>query len=172
MTGADFAGVSQMIAMRHFQEKSHTMIRTLLVVLTLVSSLALSVPASTLALDPSGVYQADGIGPNGKPYKGTVEIAKNDQTYRLKWTIAPDGVYLGIGILRDDQLAVSYFGQVLGVVLYKIEKGPRLVGQWTVVGADGQVFTETLTKVAMNAGTPKQPKKPAPTAALALSLIH
>ena len=153
------------------QKKGRIMIRRLLPVLTLVSCLSLAVPALSVAQDLSGVYQCEGVGPNGKPYRGTVEIAKNEQTYRVKWTIAPDGVYLGIGILKDDMLAVSYFGQVVGVVLYKIEKGPRLVGEWTVIGADGQVFSETLTKPSLKAATP-EPKKPSPRTALAVSVVR
>lgn len=148
------------------------MIGKLLVVLALVSCFNLAVPASSAAQDISGVYQCDGVGPNGKPYKGVVEIAKNDQTYRLRWTVAPDGIYLGIGIRNGDLLAASYFGQVLGVVLYKIEKGPRLVGEWTVTGADGQVYSETLTKMSLKAATPAKPKKRSPRAALTVSLVR
>lgn len=148
------------------------MIRKLLVALTLVSALSLTVPAPILAQDLSGVYQCDGVGPSGTKYRGVVEIAKNDQTYRLRWTIAPDGVYLGVGIIKGDQLAASYLGQVLGVVLYKIEKGPRLVGQWTVIGADGQVYAETLTKMSMNATSPTTPKKNPRTTTLALNRLR
>ena len=148
------------------------MIRTLLVVLTLVCCLNLAAPASSMAQDLSGVYQCEGVGPNGKPYKGVVEIAKNDQTYRFKWTIAPDGVYVGLGILKGDAMAVSYFGQVLGVVLYKIEKGQRFVGEWTVIGAEGQVYSETLTKMSLKAATPPEPKKPSSGTALAASFVR
>lgn len=147
------------------------MIRRLLVLLALVSVLNLAVPAPILAHDLSGTYQCVGVGPNGAQYRGVVEIMKNDQTYRLKWTIAPDGVYLGIGILKDDQLAVSYFGQVLGIVLYRIQKGPQLVGEWTMIGADGQVYSETLTKMSMKATTPAQPKRDR-RATLALNLVR
>lgn len=148
------------------------MIRKLLVVLALGSCFNLAVPASSVAQDISGVYQCDGVGPNGRPYKGVVEIAKNNQTYRLKWTVAPDGIYLGIGIRKGDELAASYFGQVLGVVLYKIEKGSRLVGEWTVTGADGQVYSETLTKMSLKAATPAKPENRSPRAAVTVSLVR
>jgi hypothetical protein len=148
------------------------MIRKLLVVLTVVSALNLTVPTPILAQDLTGRYQCEGVGPNGTRYRGVVEIARNDQTYRLRWTIPPDGVYLGIGIISGDELAASYFGQVLGVVLYKIEKGPRLVGQWTVTGAEGQVYSETLTKLSMKVTTPAQPTNNPRAATLALNLLR
>jgi hypothetical protein len=47
-------------------------------------------------------------------------------------------------------LAVSFFGpDAGGVILYKIDgDGARLVGQWSAPVAAGQVFEETLTRVA------------------------
>jgi hypothetical protein len=148
------------------------MLRKLLLLLALIPVLSLTVPASIQVQNLNGTYQAEGVGPNGRKYRGIVEIIKHDQTYRLKWTVAPDGVYFGIGILKGDELAVSYLGQVLGVVLYKIEKGPRLVGDWTVVGADGQVYSETLTKMSLRATTPPQPKHDSRPTTLASNLLR
>jgi hypothetical protein len=108
------------------------------------------------------MYECQGIGPDGKPYRGIVEITKNDDTYRLQWTLGEEGgVYLGLGIIKDNTLAVSYFGEVVGVVLYRIETGSRLVGEWTVIGADGHVYSETLTRVAANQ-VPLPPARKAP----------
>ena len=59
---------------------------------------------------------------------------------------------IGIGIIRGDVLAVSYYtGTNIGIALYHIEKGPRLTGEWTVLGADGQRYPETLTKMGRDA---------------------
>lgn len=38
-------------------------------------------------------------------------------------------------------------GAISGVVLYRLEKGPKLVGKWAIQGKDGKVHTETLTRV-------------------------
>ena len=113
----------------------------------------LNISASTLCLaqelDLSGVYRCEGTSPSGRPYRATVELAKNDHTYRLRWTTS-EGTSLGIGIVNGNVLAVSYLtGTNVGVVLYKIEKGPRMIGQWAVFGADGQLYPETLTKLGM-----------------------
>ena len=148
------------------------MIRKLFLLLALASLLSMTVPAPMLAQDLTGTYQCEGVGPNGTKYRGIVEITQNDQTYRVKWTVAPDGVYFGIGVRKGDQLAVSYLGQVLGVVLYKIEKGPRFVGDWTVTGANGHVFTETLTKMSLRAATPAEPKPHSRLSTLALNLLR
>jgi hypothetical protein len=101
--------------------------------------------------DLTGVYACEGVRPDGAAYRGTVEIVRHDGTYELLWTLPPHEQYVGIGMVSGSVLAVSYFGGMPGLVVYRIEagdKGPRLVGQWTVVDADGHVFPETLTKVA------------------------
>jgi hypothetical protein len=107
--------------------------------------------------DIAGVYRCEGTNPDGKPYRGTVEIVKNDQTYRVKWSMGQRGASFGIGVVRGDMLAVSYYtGGNLGVVVYRIAKGPQLIGEWTVLGADGQLFPEKLTRMGVLAdGTPQ-----------------
>jgi hypothetical protein len=98
-----------------------------------------------------GVYRSDGVNPNGTKYRGTVEIAKDDQTYLVRW-LSQQVTSIGIGILRGDVLAVSYFtGNNIGIALYHVEKGPRLIGEWTVLGSDGQRYPETLTKMGRDA---------------------
>ena len=39
----------------------------------------------------------------------------------------------------------------MGIVVYRIEKGPTLNGQWSILGADGQLYPEVLTKMGLNA---------------------
>ena len=105
--------------------------------------------AQDVALD--GVYRSEGVNPDGTKYRGTVEIAKDDQTYLVRW-LARQVTSIGIGIVRGDVLAVSYYtGTNIGIALYRIEKGPRLTGEWTVLGADGQRYPETLTKMGRDA---------------------
>jgi hypothetical protein len=115
--------------------------------------------------DLAGVYACEGTRPDGVEYSGTVEIVRNEGTYQLLWTLPPHEQYIGIGIRNGDVLAVSYFGGMPGLVVYRLEqgdKGPRLVGQWTVVDADGQVFPETLTRVAAGDAPAFAPSHPRP----------
>ena len=64
-----------------------------------------------------GVYRCEGTIPDGTRYRGVVEIRKDADTYRVSWTMSQRASALGIGILRGDVLAVSYFtGESLGIV--------------------------------------------------------
>ncbi len=102
-------------------------------------------------IDLAGTYRCDGVSPGGKAYRSVVEIVKDDKTYVVRW-LSREGPAVGIGIVRSDVLAVSYFtGRQVGVVVYRIEKGPKLTGQWSLLGADGQLYPETLTKVGLEA---------------------
>jgi hypothetical protein len=117
------------------------------IVLALVVAVALVVAGGCVVaadkVDIAGKYACEGTNPAGKAYKGTVEITKVGDAYRLDWSLGGGAeTYDGIGILEGDVLAVSWGA---GVVVYKVEKG-KLLGKWTTPDAKGKVFTETLTK--------------------------
>lgn len=123
----------------------------------LAATFSLTLPLYCLAQQPAskinlvGVYRCEGVNPNGTRYRGRVEISKDENTYRLRWTMA-HGTSLGIGIVTGDTLAVSYFtGANVGVVVYKIQKGAQLVGEWALLGADGQLYPEELTRIGIAA---------------------
>ena len=116
----------------------------------------------------AGRYQAEGMNPDGKPYRSVVEIEHDGQSYVVRW-LERDGltVAVGIGIVRGEWLSVSYLaGRQLGVVVYRIEKGPQLKGEWTVLGADGSLWPETLSKVGVSADGRR-----APAAELAVTAV-
>ena len=70
----------------------------LVLILTVASSLA----------DPAGTYRVSGTNPgNGSTYSGTVTVKRNGDTFLLAWTIAGSR-QIGVGIGKDDFLAVSY----------------------------------------------------------------
>src|SRR5687767_3825870 len=66
-----------------------------------------------------GVYACQGLTPKGAEYRGTVEIVRHNGTYQLLWTFR-DERQVGIGIVSGDVLAVSYFGGMPGLVVYRI----------------------------------------------------
>ena len=128
------------------------MIRSLAsVVLTAISFVAFDAVVLAQNSDLTGTYRCEGTSPSGNPYRTVVEIAKDDQTYVVKW-YSRGAPAIGIGILINDTLSVSYFtGKDVGIVVYKIEKGPKLNGQWSILGADGQRYPEVLTRVGIAA---------------------
>jgi hypothetical protein len=143
------------------------MLRTVLVgflvVLALVGSVRVTAGQAPES-DLTGVYSCEGVNPDGTPYKGLVEILKVKETYLVRWTMPNDNQVVGIGILSNGVLAVSYFGGSPAVVAFSSTSEGRLEGKWTMGGAEGSVFSETLTKTsAAQRGKPikrDSPKRP------------
>src|SRR5215510_8841313 len=112
--------------------------------------------------DFTGVYSCEGTNPDGRSYVGVVEILKVEGTYLVRWTMPNDTQVMGVGIFSNGVLAVSYFGGAPALVVYSTATDGRLDGKWTMGGAEGLVFKETLTK--MPEGQPHQPaKRPTPS---------
>jgi hypothetical protein len=134
------------------------MIRTLLLGVVVVLSGAL---ASTAAPDSPpdlvGTYRCTGVNPDGSAYESVVEITKREGTYRVSW-VMEGGTVMGVGIYSNGVFAASYFGGAPAIVVYKVD-GERLVGEWTMGGIEGAMYTETLTKLT---STVEQKPKPAP----------
>lgn len=102
-----------------------------------------------------GFYLCEGKNPDGSPYRGVVEIAAVGGTYLVHWMMS-DSETLGVGILRDGTLSVSYYGGTPAIAVYKTD-GKRLVGEWTMGGAEGVVFSETLTPMPKPEGATPRP---------------
>jgi len=118
---------------------------TLAVLFPTVSQANLS-QANNVDIDITGEYQVEGRNA-GEDYQGTATITQTGETYEINWTIE-DGLetYQGISIRHDDVLAVSFKDeQRSGVVLYEIQEGPKLVGEWAFMG-NMMLKKETLTK--------------------------
>ena len=140
------------------------MVRTLLIGAALLAALGGTAVASEQSGKPqpdakkpdlSGVYLCEGTNPDGNPYRGIVQIAAVDDTYLVKWSLADDVEVLGVGILQNGLLAVSYFGGTPAVVVYRID-AERLIGQWTMGGTEGMVYAETLTRMPDDHTRPPQ----------------
>ena len=118
----------------------------LLGVVLVLSGVIRSTAAPDSPPDLAGMYRCNGMNPDGSAYQGVVEITKLRDTFRVAWKM-DDGSVLGVGIYSGGVFAVSYFGGAPAVVVYKVD-GNRLVGEWTMGGIEGAVYTETLTKTA------------------------
>jgi hypothetical protein len=145
----------------------------LLLGVLLVSTVSASIgPAAAAAAAPDeadlpGMYECQGVGADGKPYRGAVIIEPDGSRFVVRWIIASELTAVGVGIREGNMLAVSFFGPDSGgVVLYRID-GQRLVGHWSAPLAAGQVFEETLTRVANppepSSTAPQPPSRPRPS---------
>lgn len=99
--------------------------------------------------DISGYYDCKGEQFDGKKYTGVVIIYKKNDVYVVSWVIAGNPSFTGIGIRRNNYLAVSWALQgekkfIQGINFYRIEPGPRLVGRWASLPGIGELQKETL----------------------------
>ena len=111
----------------------------------------------------SGLYLCEGTDPTGSDYRGVVQIATHRNTVIHTWMF-PDGTgrgalrpsAVGVGIANGSSLSVSYYTATMaGLVVYRIEQeSHRLVGEWTVAGGDGTLYSEILTKLGVEATDP------------------
>ena len=138
-------------------------------VLLLGPSLGSSAPPALSAgesADLSGAYICNGKNFDGSTYQGRVEIVRKKGAFQVVWLSDSDVVALGMGIRTGNVLAVAFYSGSPGVVAYRIEEQNRLVGEWTVAGADGEVSSETLTKVpveSLDRSPSSAPKTPRPS---------
>src|SRR5262249_45001555 len=97
-------------------------------------------------VDITGHYRAESLQFNGEKQMADVEIKRLGDCYLVKWSKGILDAYVGIGLRKGEVLAVCWTNQgQIGACLYQIEKGPRLVGAWTMLGGAGVVQRETLT---------------------------
>ena len=113
------------------------------VILALFASMAVATEHAA-ENDLTGVYSCEGRNPDGSPYAGIVEIVKVQDTYLVRWTLSTDSQVVGVGIVSGGALSVSYFGGSPALVVYSVTTVGRLDGKWTMGGAEGSVFSETL----------------------------
>ncbi len=117
----------------------------LLLLALLIASASVHVQSS---VDPSGAYRCDGVSPDGQSYRAAVHIAKSGETYIVQWLTPKGVVNVGIGVISGNTLSVGYVGTTAGVVVYKLNGNKELAGEWTDLEASGQVYKETLTRLA------------------------
>jgi hypothetical protein len=128
------------------EERAMSRVTMLLLVVALFGGHDSSIIHGESASNLHGTYASEGIDFDGSRYRGTVVLAKHGDIYYVQWRFGSRLSALGIGIVTNDMLAVSYYGRSIGVALYEID-GTRLVGRWAESGSPGTVFHETLTRM-------------------------
>lgn len=97
----------------------------------------------TKGTDLEGEYEVSGTNTDGKPYKGTLGVAKAGVGYTFSWKT---GASLeGFGVRTGDSVAVGIGGNKCGFVAYEQKSDGTLDGKWGGYGSRA-VGTETAKK--------------------------
>jgi hypothetical protein len=104
------------------------------------------VRASKESVDIVGKFRSELTEANGKLLVTEVLIEKRGDTYTVTYTLGDKTLFVGTGIRKGEQLSMGWVsaGQA-GVSVYKIETGPKLVGEYTNLGGIGVKGKEVLT---------------------------
>jgi uncharacterized protein (TIGR03067 family) len=105
-------------------------------------------PAVVEAVEIVGKYRSEMLEAGGKVVVTDVIVEKRGDSYNLTYKLKDEDkiLFIGTAIRKGDQLSMAWVsaGQV-GVSVYKIEAGPKLVGEYTILGGIGLTAKETLT---------------------------
>ena len=97
----------------------------------------------------SGVYAINGNNPGVGAYRGTLTIAPRGDIYDVHWAIG-NLQYVGVGVVVNDTLAVSYSGATdrswAGVIAYRQKPDGSLEGRWAILGGATKPGTETAVR--------------------------
>ncbi len=94
-----------------------------------------------------GKYRSELLdGLTGKTNVAEVTVERRGDGYTLTYRIEGNVAYIGTALRKGDQLSMGWIsGGQVGVSVYKIEAGPKLVGEYTILGGIGATVKETLT---------------------------
>jgi hypothetical protein len=108
-------------------------------------AVAFALTAVSARADPVGTYELSGTNPgNGSAYSGTVTVQRTGDTFLIIWIVAGSR-QVGIGIGKDDFLAVSYrSGNAIGIAVYRPD-GDGWRGIWAPAGSQN-LGTEVWTR--------------------------
>lgn len=103
-------------------------------------------PSADESIEIVGKYRSELTEVNGKVVTTEAEIERRGDAYLVTYTRDGKLIFVGTAIRKADQLSMCWVssGQI-GVSVYKIEKGPKLVGDFTTLGGIGVTGREVLT---------------------------
>jgi uncharacterized protein (TIGR03067 family) len=104
-------------------------------------------PLANEAVDIVGKYRSELIdGKTGIKTVADVFIEKRGDGYTMTYKLEDKVLFVGTALRKGDQLSACWAsGAQVGVSVYKIEAGPKLVGEFTILGGVGATGKETLT---------------------------
>jgi hypothetical protein len=97
----------------------------------------------TSGSDLEGKYDVTGKNPDGRDYKGTLQIKKDGEGYTFAWNTGNS--FEGFGIRSGDKVAVGFGGKQCSFVSYEVKPDGTLDGKWGGKGSKS-FGTETAKK--------------------------
>lgn len=103
-------------------------------------------PPADEAIDIVGKYRSELADQSGKLVVTEAQIERRGDAYLVTYTLKEKILFVGTAIRKGDQLSMCWIsaGQA-GVSVYKIEKGPKLTGEYTMLAGLGVIATEVMT---------------------------
>jgi hypothetical protein len=99
----------------------------------LLSAAALAASITAASAQFTGQYRVEGENPDGSTYRGTAQVEKTGDSWRVTWNIGGDR-FVGTGIGSDEAIAIGYrSGSNTGIALLGKE-GDRYFVVWTYLG--------------------------------------
>jgi hypothetical protein len=99
----------------------------------------------TSGSDLEGKYDVAGKSPEGKDYKGTLEVKKDGEGYAFVWNTGK--TLEGFGVKTGDKVAVGFGGKQCSFVSYEVKPDGTLDGKWGGKGSKS-FGTETAKRKA------------------------
>ncbi|MDB5309871.1 MAG: hypothetical protein JWO38_4073 [Gemmataceae bacterium] len=111
-----------------------------------VATLRKPKPPADERLEIVGRYRSELVEANGKVVTTEAQIERRGDAYLVTYTQGEKLLFVGTALRKGDQLSMCWVstGQA-GVSMYKIEKGPKLVGEYTTLAGIGVTGKEILT---------------------------
>ena len=98
------------------------------------------------AVEIGGKYRSELVEATGKLVVAQAVVERRGDAYLVTYTLDDKVLFVGTALRKGDQLSMCWVsaGQA-GVSVYKIEAGPKLVGEYTTLGGIGVTGKEVLT---------------------------
>jgi uncharacterized protein (TIGR03067 family) len=103
-------------------------------------------PPADERIEITGKYRSELIEVGGKVVTTEALIERRGDAYLVTYTLGGKLLFVGTALRKGDQLSMCWVssGQI-GVSVYTIEKGPKLVGDYTTLAGLGVTGREVLT---------------------------
>ncbi|MCR0982203.1 hypothetical protein NRP21_09105 [Roseomonas pecuniae] len=126
--------------------------------LPMVAVAGLSLAAAPAQAQRNGLYEVNGVSPEGTAYNGTMIMQQVGlASWRVAWQVG-EARFEGYAMSAGPSFAIGFtVAERPGIAIFQRADDGSLNGQWTIVGSSG-IGTETLTPRDRPSGAPAAPR--------------